>query len=211
MNDRRRTPTIEIAIGREVRLYHAYVTTAPAKLDAPATLTVDAGPQRVLGGQRALVAGRHLDPCGQAGDVACGVDVCGGSLQERLDCDRLLGVHCHTRGGEGQGRGVRRLPCPSRISSVSSVAVLPSTSNDTRLRSPIRATAVGCARVITSMPSRVRISVSRCASTASVRGKTVAALCSTVTLVSKRANNWLNSSPSAPAPITINDAGNRSR
>jgi len=44
MNDRRRTPTIEIAIGRELRLYHAYVTTAPAKLDAPATLTVDAGP-----------------------------------------------------------------------------------------------------------------------------------------------------------------------
>ena len=44
MNDRRRTPTIEIAIGRELRLYHAFVTTAPAKLDAPATLTVDAGP-----------------------------------------------------------------------------------------------------------------------------------------------------------------------
>ena len=32
------TPIIEVAIGRELRLYHAYVTTAPAKLDAPATL-----------------------------------------------------------------------------------------------------------------------------------------------------------------------------
>ena len=44
MNAPRHTPTIEIAIGRELRLYHAYVTTAPAKLDAPATFTVDAGP-----------------------------------------------------------------------------------------------------------------------------------------------------------------------
>ena len=44
MNAQRHTPTIEIAIGREMRLYHAYVTTAPAKLDAPATLTVHAAP-----------------------------------------------------------------------------------------------------------------------------------------------------------------------
>jgi len=44
MNAHRHTPTIEIAIGREMRLYHAYVTTAPAKLDAPATLTVHAAP-----------------------------------------------------------------------------------------------------------------------------------------------------------------------
>jgi len=44
MNARRRTPTIEIAIGRELRLYHAYVTTAPPALDAPATLTVHAAP-----------------------------------------------------------------------------------------------------------------------------------------------------------------------
>ena len=50
MNDRRRTPTIEIAIGRELRLYHAYVTTAPARLDAPATLTVDAGPLWAISG-----------------------------------------------------------------------------------------------------------------------------------------------------------------
>ena len=44
MNAQRHTPTIQIAIGREMRLYHAYVTTAPAKLDAPATLTVHAAP-----------------------------------------------------------------------------------------------------------------------------------------------------------------------
>jgi hypothetical protein len=44
MNARRHTPTIEIAIGREMRLYHAYVTTAPPRLDAPATITVHAAP-----------------------------------------------------------------------------------------------------------------------------------------------------------------------
>jgi hypothetical protein len=37
-------PIIEVAIGRELRLSHAYVTTAPAKLDAPATLTLYAAP-----------------------------------------------------------------------------------------------------------------------------------------------------------------------
>jgi hypothetical protein len=40
MELQRHTPVIEVAIGREMRLYHAYVTTAPTKLDAPATLTL---------------------------------------------------------------------------------------------------------------------------------------------------------------------------
>ena len=44
MNAQRHTPSIEIAIGRELRLYHAYVTTAPPRLDAPATLTVREAP-----------------------------------------------------------------------------------------------------------------------------------------------------------------------
>ena len=34
------TPSIEVTIGRETRLYHAFITTAPARLDAPATLTL---------------------------------------------------------------------------------------------------------------------------------------------------------------------------
>jgi hypothetical protein len=33
-------PSIEVAIGRQMRVYHAFVTTAPAALDAPATLTL---------------------------------------------------------------------------------------------------------------------------------------------------------------------------
>ena len=37
MECRTRTPSIEVSIGRERRLYHAYITTAPATLDAPAT------------------------------------------------------------------------------------------------------------------------------------------------------------------------------
>jgi hypothetical protein len=34
------TPHITIAIGRQVRLYHAYITTAPATFDAPSTMTL---------------------------------------------------------------------------------------------------------------------------------------------------------------------------
>jgi hypothetical protein len=44
MNAQTLTPNIEIAVGRELHLYHAYVTTAPANLDAPATLTLYAAP-----------------------------------------------------------------------------------------------------------------------------------------------------------------------
>ena len=38
------TPSIEVTIGRETRLYHAFITTAPARLDAPATVTLHTGP-----------------------------------------------------------------------------------------------------------------------------------------------------------------------
>lgn len=34
------TPRISVAIGGQVRLYHAYITTAPARLDAPSTVTL---------------------------------------------------------------------------------------------------------------------------------------------------------------------------
>jgi hypothetical protein len=40
MNDRTTTPTIVVAIGREAHQFHAVVTTAPAPLDAPGTLTL---------------------------------------------------------------------------------------------------------------------------------------------------------------------------
>lgn len=34
------TPHISVAIGGEMRLYHAYITTAPAAMDAPSTVTL---------------------------------------------------------------------------------------------------------------------------------------------------------------------------
>jgi len=40
MNASTITPSIEVTIGRETRLYHAYITTAPIGLDAPATVTL---------------------------------------------------------------------------------------------------------------------------------------------------------------------------
>ena len=38
------TPSITVTIGRHTRQYFAYVTTAPAALDSPATVTLHAGP-----------------------------------------------------------------------------------------------------------------------------------------------------------------------
>ena len=38
------TPSIEVTIGRETRLYHAFITNAPITLDAPATLTLHSAP-----------------------------------------------------------------------------------------------------------------------------------------------------------------------
>jgi hypothetical protein len=50
MSDTSITPNIEVTIGRQTRLYHAFVTTAPAALDAPSTLTLYAGPIKDVAG-----------------------------------------------------------------------------------------------------------------------------------------------------------------
>ena len=50
MSDTSITPNIEVTIGRQTRLYHAFVTTAPAALDAPSTLTLYAGPLKDVAG-----------------------------------------------------------------------------------------------------------------------------------------------------------------
>ena len=50
MSDTSITPSIEVTIGRQTRLYHAFVTTAPAVLDAPSTLTLYAGPLKDVAG-----------------------------------------------------------------------------------------------------------------------------------------------------------------
>ncbi len=47
------TPSIEVTIGRETRLYHAFITTAPARLDAPATVTLHTGPLSDVSGMAA--------------------------------------------------------------------------------------------------------------------------------------------------------------
>ena len=44
MHAPRITPSIEVTIGRETRLYHAFITTAPATFDAPATVTLHTAP-----------------------------------------------------------------------------------------------------------------------------------------------------------------------
>ena len=42
MNERSLTPSITVTIGQHSRIYIAFVTTAPADLDSPATLTLHA-------------------------------------------------------------------------------------------------------------------------------------------------------------------------
>jgi hypothetical protein len=43
MNTTSITPSIGVTIGRQTRLYYLYITTAPAALDAPATMTLSVG------------------------------------------------------------------------------------------------------------------------------------------------------------------------
>ena len=50
MSDTSITPSIEVTIGRQTRLYHAFITTAPAVLDAPSTVTLYAGPLKDIAG-----------------------------------------------------------------------------------------------------------------------------------------------------------------
>ncbi len=40
MRDLATTPSIDITIGRQTRLYHAFVTNAPTTLDSPSTVTL---------------------------------------------------------------------------------------------------------------------------------------------------------------------------
>jgi hypothetical protein len=44
------TPSIGVTIGRHTRLYYAYITTAPATLDAPSTMTLHTAPLADLSG-----------------------------------------------------------------------------------------------------------------------------------------------------------------
>ena len=53
MHASRMTPSIEVTIGRETRLYHAFITTAPPRFDAPATVTLHTGPLSDVSGMAA--------------------------------------------------------------------------------------------------------------------------------------------------------------
>jgi hypothetical protein len=50
MPDTARTPNIAVTIGREMKLYHAFVTTAPRALDGPSTVTLYASTLAEVGG-----------------------------------------------------------------------------------------------------------------------------------------------------------------
>ena len=50
MHQRSLTPSITVTIGHHTRIYFAVVTTAPADLDSPSTLTLYAGPMSDVSG-----------------------------------------------------------------------------------------------------------------------------------------------------------------
>ena len=52
------TPSITVTIGRHTRLYFAFITTAPADLDSPATITLHAGNLSEVSGFAAEALGR---------------------------------------------------------------------------------------------------------------------------------------------------------
>lgn len=82
------TPHVTVAIGQQVRLYHAYITTAPARFDAPSTVTLYESTVTDL-------AGFAMDP-----DV---VDTCDSRTSARLvliDAVELAWQHArYTEGG----------------------------------------------------------------------------------------------------------------
>ncbi len=47
------TPSIEVTVGRQTRLYHAFITTAPIRCDAPATVTLHTAPLAEMSGMAA--------------------------------------------------------------------------------------------------------------------------------------------------------------
>ena len=62
MLDRSLTPSITVTIGRHTRLYFAFITTAPADLDSPATITLHAGNLSEVSGFAAGTAHASTQP-----------------------------------------------------------------------------------------------------------------------------------------------------
>ena len=50
MTERSLTPNITVTIGHHTRIYFAFVTTAPAELDSPATVTLHGAPFAEMAG-----------------------------------------------------------------------------------------------------------------------------------------------------------------
>ena len=54
MTERSLTPNITVTIGHHTRIYFAFVTTAPAELDSPATVTLHGAPFAEMAGFNTL-------------------------------------------------------------------------------------------------------------------------------------------------------------
>ena len=95
MTERSLTPNITVTIGHHTRIYFAFVTTAPAELDSPATVTLHAATFADVAGFAAepLTRRRHSRP----GTGATGPRRCDGARLATRDSTAAISIRCCRR------------------------------------------------------------------------------------------------------------------
>ena len=117
MTERSLTPNITVTIGHHTRIYFAFVTTAPAELDSPATVTLHAatvrGRRRLRRGtdspSTALAAGHRRDWSSSMRWSSPGNERSTAAISIRC-CRRIPGSSASTRCSTGSGNGFRPQP-----------------------------------------------------------------------------------------------------
>ena len=84
MQHRTLTPSINVTIGRHTRVYFAYLTTAPADLDSPATVTLHASTFADVAGITSLGALPTEPKDGEMVQVRGEAEVAGHTRRERV-------------------------------------------------------------------------------------------------------------------------------
>ena len=128
MTERSLTPNITVTIGHHTRIYFAFVTTAPAELDSPATVTLHAAPFADIVSFAAdpitldPTRARHTrDWCSWTRWSSPGNEPSTADISTRC-CPRILGSSASTRCSTGCGNGFRpQQPARSRHDSLNSL------------------------------------------------------------------------------------------
>ena len=123
MTERSLTPNITVTIGHHTRIYFAFVTTAPAELDSPATVTLHAAtvrrrrpasrPNRSR--STAPADGYRRDWFSSTRWSSPGNEPSTAAISTRC-CRRIRGSSASTRCSTGCGNGFRR-PAASQVAA----------------------------------------------------------------------------------------------